>query len=137
MSNILPVTPTLTLATPVFSPPLCHLIYCLRNLMANSLLKQQHQLKNSEYANQQMIVIKNSTLDSSKENDIFELLDKISYKNGTCRRELDKLETIYDAWANQPVQEAMSVIDDTAHRLTYDEWVKRYSSLLFMITRNK
>lgn len=137
MSNILLVTPCITSAVPVFTSPLYHLINCLRNIMTNNLLKQKLEQKNLEYANQHMLSIKDSALDSSKENDIFELLDKIKYKNGVCQQELKNLEKLYDDWATQPVQEAMSVVDDTVNRLTYEEWVKRYSSLLFLMTRNR
>ncbi|KAH0550810.1 uncharacterized protein LOC123262108 [Cotesia glomerata] len=137
MSNILLVTPCITSAIPVFTSPLYHLINCLRNIMTNNLLKQKLEQINLEYANQHMISIKDSALDSSKENDIFELLDKIKYKNGLCQREIKNLEKLYDDWATQPVQEAMSVVDDTVNRLTYEEWVKRYSSLLFLMARNR
>ncbi|XP_015122352.1 uncharacterized protein LOC107044823 [Diachasma alloeum] len=135
MSNASISFPTLTSATPVFQPALYHLITCYLNTIANKLLKQKKQ--ESEIANQLEINLKSSLPSFTREREIIELLDEANSRGKKCQDEISELNLISDAWCSQPVAEAMAINDSVVHGATFNEWVQRYTTLIYMLQRSK
>ncbi|XP_011306826.1 uncharacterized protein dgt5 [Fopius arisanus] len=135
MSNASISFPTLTSATPVFQPALYHLITCYLDIIANKLLKQKKQ--ESDIANQLEINLKISLPSLTRENEIIELLDEANSGAKKCQQEITEVNSIFDAWCSQPVAEVMAINDSVVHGATFNEWVQRFSTIIYMLQRSK
>ncbi|XP_063992115.1 augmin complex subunit dgt5-like [Diachasmimorpha longicaudata] len=135
MSNASISFTTLTSATPVLQPALYHLITCYLDIIANKYLKQKKE--ESMIANQLEISLKSSLPSFAHERDIIELLDEGNSRGKKCREEISELTSIFDSWCSQPVAEVMAINDSLVHGATFNEWLQRYTTLIYMLQRSK
>lgn len=135
MSNTLISHPTLTSATPILYAPVYHLVDSFNNQIINSTLKQNRSYTN--FTNRNEFKLHNSYQVYQRENDIISVLDDTKLTTQKCQQEIHRFNSIYDHWNCQSVQEAMSIYDDTVHGATFNEWIQRFTNLLYIIQRNK
>lgn len=121
-SNIMPYFP-------MIQAPIYCLVDCYKNLIAN------YTYRNIETS----LTTENCDLPSfvNYDNDYntMELLTLSGRNCNNTQEEIDKFNFAVNAWTNQTVQEAMTLVDKTVDGLSFTEWVKRYTTLLYMIER--
>lgn len=103
----------------------------MANLLLMSQKKESHVTEDLE-KNLRIIC-----MPSIRENDTLELIHETNSACEKCQKEIANFDSIYDSWVYQFVNEVMSTNEDTVHGATYNEWMQRYTTLAYMMHRNK
>ncbi|XP_034942190.1 uncharacterized protein [Chelonus insularis] len=137
MSNALLTTPTLSIFVPVYQTPIYYIINCLKYISMNKLFKQQKCELNSI---EELITAISKTANpivAKKDIDVIELLDNAMFLSDKCHKELEQLDSLYDIWAHQSMQSVMTIMENVVYKTTFPEWIKRYTTVIYVIQKNK
>lgn len=115
---------------PMIHIPIYYLIECYKHLTATFTYKKLEALQSEESLDLSEVPI---TTPDHKEYNTIELLNLSKIVCDRTKKEIAQFNDIFNAWTSQNVDKVLEIIEKTVDGVSFQDWVQRYSLLLYMI----